>query len=291
MNKKGIFLLLFNFAALVILALFLSTIVSLNSKRNDVVGGNAVLLVKAYDEGEKIQLYLDMSSKFVLESSLTALANNGGYSSNEGCKTVNGFVVINECDKEFDPGKSFNDLLSVGFKSYLQNYESGFVEYEQEEVFGSSVLTSVGLVPEVVKPTEFGSFTALLEKAARASEVTSIQSKENKLLLNFKDIKLPVQNAGLEPIGSSYYLIRPSVLLEVEDLEVYNSIYEAIAVNCVGKDFSICDSLMRQTFSGISLSQEEGFTKLSLPVNNFVIKMAFHPSKPLKTVGLFKTVL
>ncbi len=81
MNKRGFFIPLFVFATFVMLTLLTYAILSTNANRNDVIGSAAVSLIKIYDEGEKVMIYLDKSSKLDKMNAMRILGENGGFMS------------------------------------------------------------------------------------------------------------------------------------------------------------------------------------------------------------------
>ncbi|HLC86499.1 MAG TPA: hypothetical protein VJG30_04395 [Candidatus Nanoarchaeia archaeon] len=288
MNKKAFFMPLFVVSTFLVLGILLYSISSANAQKDDVVGGNAVALIKTYDEGEKIMIYLDKSAVFAAENSFRLLADNGGFASKSDCETINDFVIVNSCKADFNPQASFNKILNSEFSSYLFLYKSSYQSFNPDKVFLSSAFTFFGLIPEEVEPAAEYSYSSLIEKKVKDSKIVSSQYENNKLILGVSEIKLDVEGINPQPLGSSYYIIKPRINVNSENLEVYNELYNSIAVNCINKEFSECNSYLQQQFKGMSVVRDGVITKLTLPLRYSSVKMAFNSNQPLKQLDVFQ---
>ena len=96
-NKKGqIFL--FGYViiyTIILISLFFTTISAAN-KKEDIIGLRAINLIKANQESDNIELYLDMAAKYSYENSLNKLAENGGYSEENRCEKTQPTIIDRE---------------------------------------------------------------------------------------------------------------------------------------------------------------------------------------------------
>src|SRR3989344_6075486 len=129
-NKKGMFLPLFIIIIPIILAALLYVMSQTEAQKEDLVGLKAINLIKLYDETEKIDLYLDLSSKYSNKNTLKSLAANGGYSDDNRCEKTEAtllekesYVIWNTC-----PILNLNQEFLIQFKkelkSFINNYQS-----------------------------------------------------------------------------------------------------------------------------------------------------------------------
>ena len=278
---------MFVLTSFIVFALLFYTISSTNAKRNDIIGASSISLIKIYDEAEKVLFYIDESSRLSFDSAYNTLANNGGYYSNDDCDNINGYLIINHCKSDFSPYDNFKKLFSDEMNSYTKLYRSSYSEFKPEDITLSSTFTFFGFIPEEVKPNSEFSYKSLLEKPVQNLQISYLDFKDNKLNIIYSDVKLNVEPVRSSALASSYYIIHPKFSADVDDFNIYNNLYSSIAVNCINKEFEVCNQVLSSQYSGIKLENLNPIVKLTLPLKYSTINMAFDNSKPLKQLELF----
>ena len=92
-GKKAVFLPLFVIATFVILGTIFYTITNEKINREDLtIGRDAAVLMKIYDEGDKINFFLETSLKYSEEKALNELYDNAGY--RNSCPKIGDFSLL-----------------------------------------------------------------------------------------------------------------------------------------------------------------------------------------------------
>lgn len=256
---------------LIIGALFI-TMQSIENDRQDLVGLRAVHLMKSYDEAEKMNLYLDLASKYASRKTMKILAENGGYNEEADCektqKTIidqEQYIILNTC-QILNPEKEFEAQFKKELKLFVENYKSSYAQTGYAELFG-------------IREAKQTDYNGLYTNAFRNSNMINSEDSDNNLIIILSDISLPVEAAE-----NSFINIKPKTRIKKQDFKVYGRLNLAIRNSCINKSFSECEQNLKQKFQKIQVQKEENLVKVSLQKEDFVIKLAFNINQEIPTV-------
>ncbi len=239
MNKKGfVFLPLFAIATIIILVVLAFAIVKNSEEREqkyvEAIGYTPLSLIKVYDEGEKVSLYVESAASYASVFAALNLANNGGYSQDSDCaRTLEGIVIWSSCSF-FDPESSFKHEFELELKSSLGGYESTYPIFEEKQAL-VNLRRERNLLPGDVGVSLVKKYTALV----KSLKIHSLQIKEDHLHVMFEEMKFPIEYGTQE----SAYKKRLEFDLPKPELKNYQEIYEKLR-ECVPpnqKSFSECN--------------------------------------------------
>jgi hypothetical protein len=87
-------------------------------------GDSQVMLLNVYGEGEKQLLFLDYAAKYALYQSVHETARRGGFVSDPGCGSIEGYVLYMDGGRScmFEHLYMVTDTVKLLFHSYLMEY-------------------------------------------------------------------------------------------------------------------------------------------------------------------------
>lgn len=258
LNKKGIFLPLFVFFSIAVLGMLFYIMQTTESKKEDFIGLKAINIIKTYDEAEKINLYLDLATKYSYENAIKNLAENGGYSADTKCEKTQQdlvdqeqYVIWNTCPV-LDSNKEFKNQLKKELKIYLTKYESSYIDLDYEEL-------------ELEKPEK--SQNQIFTETVRNTNLLSIENS----ILTFSDMDLYIENAE-----NSKLTLKPKTKTTKPNFKTYEELRTLVKNYCIKKEFEECQDKLSKIFANIEIKKENEVVKLSLPQDNYNIKFAFN---------------
>ena len=134
MNKKGILnihWLAIIFAFFVAIGTFFYyLIISQNQPLGDYIGDFQLNLIRNFQTGDDVLLYIDQSAKYTLQRTIFGLASNGGFYSQSECGSFGGANIWAVIEKESKIGKECypnEDSLNKNFKNYFDNILSDYL--------------------------------------------------------------------------------------------------------------------------------------------------------------------
>lgn len=247
-NKKGQFFPLFVVVIPIILAAILLVMSMTEAKRNDSIGLKAINIIKAYDEAQKIDFFMDLSAKYSEKTALKELANNGGYSQNNKCEKTEidlvnqeQYVIVNTCPV-LDVNAEFNTQFKNQLKSFLETYITSYSNTD---------------------------YNSKYQKAVREANILDITNSDQDRLIIVSDISLDIENAE-----DSAIKLTPKIKIKNPNLEVYNKLYAIINNSCINKNFSSCSSKIKEEFQSAQVYQNENLIKINIPLSEYEIKLA-----------------
>ncbi|MBS3168784.1 hypothetical protein J4216_06665 [Candidatus Woesearchaeota archaeon] len=284
MNKKAIFLPMFAFLTVFILLSLLYVIHDTEAKKSDLIGLNAITLLKLNDELEKNQFYLDLAVNQASKNALKKLADNGGYSSSRCEKTKTDLIdqdqyILLETCPALKLEEEFKIELKEELKIYITIFESTYQEINLEESFGLKTTEFFKLTPKIVKINEEYSYKNLYAEAFRISNITNIEKQEDKIIITLTSIVYPI-----EKTSGSTLTLKPKTKTQIPDFKVYDTVYSSIMNNCLKQEFQTCKEKLIQEFPGSELVQSQNLIKLKIPTDLGIIKLAFNTNKPIPPI-------
>jgi len=278
MNKKGVFLPIFVFSVFIILGLLYSTIAYEKLKREDmVIGLKASNLIKAYDEGDKINFFLEQSLKQSERKALSELYSNSGYKKGS-CKDLGSFPILDSSCGEFNPEKNFEDLIKKEINEY--KYKSTFEETNIIKL-GNLLLTKISILPEIEKGLGSDFYKAISENNVNKADIENIEEKDNNLIIQFTEIELKIEGSL-----QSAYTIKPEFKLS-NNLLFLNNFYKTIAENCRISQEE-CENNLKRIYSDISIEKQNKFLKIAINKDRYILKAAVDISSNLPNPKLFR---
>ncbi|MBS3152869.1 hypothetical protein J4230_05685 [Candidatus Woesearchaeota archaeon] len=277
-NKKGqIFL--FGYViiyTIILISLFFTTISAAN-KKEDIIGLRAINLIKANQESDNIELYLDMAAKYSYENSLNKLAENGGYSEENRCEKTQPtiidreeYVILNTC-QVLDSNGEFQSQLKKEIKYYLNIYESSYTKTSFKDDFNiEKEYPRLEGVPEKIKDD----YNYIYTQAIKNTKIEKIEQGSKNLIIAFSDVILPIENDEI-----SYLNLKPEISIDKPDFTIYKEIHLAINNYCIKKDKKTCEEALKIKFKDINIYTEGILFKIIIPYNNYKIKLAFYNDK------------
>ncbi len=264
-NKKGLYLPLFVMVVPVILAALLGVIISAENDKESFVGFRAVKILKAFDESEKINLYIDIAAEHSKENAFKNTAENGGYNSGSRCektqKTVvnqESYIIWNTCPV-LNPEKEFEAELKNELKSFFQIYKSSYKNADLARIFGRSSQNRQD-------------YSVFYTENVRNANILEIQKNNNEFVIAISDITLPI-----EETEDSAATLAPKTKIKVPDFSIYKKIHKIVSENCINKDFNECSSEISSSFSGSKIEIDSNLYKFSIPYGKYKIKFALIP--------------
>ena len=280
MNKKGqIFLMGFVVIYGLILSSLLFTVISSASNKEDLIGLRAMNLIKTEQESEKMFLYLNLATKYSSENTIREIGENGGYSENNRCEKTNptlidknNYVIWNTCPV-LDPTAEFIEQLKKEILDYIKLYESTYRKTDFEESFDieKNYPRLEGVSDEIKDDYNY-----IYTKNFRNTNILNIQISNDKIIINFSDILLPIEND--QP---SFTTIKPTTQLNIPELTIYKKLYLLISNNCIKKNYEECERTIKKDFTNAIIFKEDNLVKLKIPYNNYEIRYAFLLDKPI----------
>lgn len=258
--KKGYFLPFLSFLTfLVFLSIAAAMLVhNENLKQQGKVGLQAASLYKMYDEGEKINFYLQLAAEYSSKELL--LGPEGGYSRDNNCqKTSNGYNLWNSCP-DLNPEDSFKEEFKNRFQKYLNSYKSTyetfpvtvFDESEQVLVYGTEDMRS------------------LINDEVNQDLIESFKIEDNLFFINLKPIELKPE----QTIETSY-TINPQLKIFMPDFEIYDKFYLALS-NCNSVDS--CSQKVNEIAENINILAQGSIIQIDYTDIHF----AFDTSRPIQ---------
>ncbi|HLC58242.1 MAG TPA: hypothetical protein VJI68_00105 [Candidatus Nanoarchaeia archaeon] len=271
MNKKGIFFPLFVFITIFLLLTMLYVVNDEESEKNDLIGLKAVNIIKLQDETEKIQSYLDLSTKYAANEALKKLAANGGYSEGRCKKTQKDLInteeyIILETCPELNINNEFNSQLKEEIKQYIKIYETSYIEADLEKYYGLGIYDYVS---SLTKPEEL-TFNKQYTEKVRETNVLEIKDS----VVYFSEIDLQIENTT-----DSFIKLSPKIKLQKQNFEIYNELYLEIKENCLQKETTKCEGSLKIEFPEITIEVENELVKINLPSKLGKIRLAFKEYK------------
>ena len=284
MNKKAFFLPLFIIVTLVTLSSMVFVIETTKLGRQDIVGLQAVSIIKAYDEAEKIQIYLEKSVEYSSENAIDELYLNGGYPYNNKCRKIPSieseprYIILDKSCTKFSPEENFNEILKSNIKEYRKQYKSKYKTFNELPVKGSKILESIGIIPEHVIPEQGEIIASISEKNTNNIELKYIEEKDNKLYLTFSEIELRIEFSP-----ESYHKFIPKAVIKNPKLEIFDSLYKAVSENCIKKIKEECMIKLKNIFTNIEIEEQNNILKIKLPYESSNILFAIDLNQDLPT--------
>ena len=287
-NKKGIFIPMFVIFTAVILGVIFYMMYNQESMKNDLVGLRASSLLKAYDEEEKISFYLDLATYYSNNESLRKLAENGGYSESNSCEKTQQniidretYVILNTCSV-LNPYLEFKEQLKKEIKNYTSKYQSTYKKTDFQELFDlEKIKEKSGRVPPGVPPEsgrtyyEAGdSYNEVYTKNVQEVSILSFGDVGSKILINFSDLILPIENDQLARIT-----LKPRTSVSKPDFSLYRRVYQTLQTNCSQKSMQECKEKLKAEFPEIILEQENNILKVKLSSPQGTIRFALNPEQ------------
>lgn len=268
-NKKGFFLPLFVLLMPLILGTLYGIMYLEEAKKTDLVGLEAINIIKANDEVEKINIYLDLAAKHSSENALKILASNGGFSGGSTCKKTEKtlteqeeYVIWNTCPV-LNPEREFKIQLKNEFKSFIDIYESSYQQTNYEK-------------PLEMTTQEQVNYNNLYTENTRKAEVAEIEEAEDNYIISLSEISLPVEGSQ-----DSAITFAPKTSLEKQDFSQYEGIYFIVRNNCVEKQIEECRLALRQEYSTATTRKENNILKIKVPLEDYTVKFALYSNKHL----------
>ncbi len=275
-NKKGVFLPLFVIFTAVILSMLLFTMYGTESKKNDLIGLRAISLVKAYDEGSKIEFYLDLSTDYSNKNALNILADNAGYSEKSRCEKLSQtlidneeYVLLNTCPV-LNLNQEYEEQLKIEIKEYINLYESSYRKIDFNKLGLEITQQQFQDIPQDVADP----YNYIYTKTVRESNVLTLEDLNNKIKVTFSDMVLPVESSEQSSIT-----IKPVTSLKQPNFSVYERLYAVLHKDCSRKQASECSNALKLEFTEATIVQENELLKVKIPTSEGNIKFAINPKQ------------
>ncbi len=243
-------------------------------KANDLLGEQALSLLKVYDEGERASFFLEQATRFAIGDARNVLGENGGYGAQNGCQRLLGdssFVVLHSCSS-FNPEKEFYQQLVASSAGYLQWYESTYKQYVFEQTFLESLQRTLGLLDDPITLNLNHFYTQNVQKAT----LLPVVLERDTFRVAFSPLTYVPELAQ----KGATYVVTPKMRYPREDFAVYNQAF-SVAQFCLRKSVEACQDLFRQAFPQSVLASDGNVVKVVIPSEKETIKFALDPNKAL----------
>lgn len=272
-NKKAFFLLAFIVVYAIILTSLLYIVVTEAAKKQDLVGLKSINIIRTEQESQKIQLYLDLSSKLAYNKTLKVLGENGGYASSDRCEKTQQtvldqeqYIIWNTCPI-LNQNAEFEEQFKKEIKNYINIYQSTYQKTNFVDIFNiEKTYPRLENVPENIKDD----YNYVYTQTVKGINIIDIKT-DKYVLVTFSDITLPIEND--QP---SYLTFKPKTLVNKPEFSIYQRTYLLVSNNCIKKTSQVCTDSIKKEFPNSELSVEDRLFKLKIPYDNYKIRIAFN---------------
>jgi len=248
MNKVGsIYTMILGITVLIAFAAFAFSMITASSKHADyVIGKSASDLQQIYNEGERIKLYLETSTRYAFMNSIGQLIENGGAMPNtRSCKHLTieqqNYLVWGSCDLRIT-----EDALNLT-NSSLNHYTKYYTSLNP-------------LPPELNRQI-------IMDNKVQSTSIKSYILEEDTITIIFENITTIVPgNPG------SFYTINPITVLEKPDFSTVDKLSKIIKLKCNSPD--TCVRALSSTFPSSKLKRYGKYTILELPYYSSTLRIA-----------------